>query len=596
MTIARGVLLAGGLLGSLSHASCTAGSSDATVTSSSARSDPPPATAPPLPSASSTASKAKSASADPPAAPGALAPNLISIGEDLVATWMEPGGGKNHRLRTSRRHEASWSAPVTIVDNDRLVASWADVPALAAAGDGALVVSWAESSGADGEAFDAMAARSTDAGASWTRIGRLHADATRAEHGFVTLVPESTGVRAFWLDGRETVRPGGTTQLRTALVTTSVEGEAVVDPSVCDCCQTAGVPTHSGAAVAYRDRTADEVRDIWFARPDGAGWKTIGAVSRDGWTVAGCPVNGPAMAARDGLLAVAWYTYAESAHRVRVAFSSDETATFGAAAEVDRPTSGRAPMGRAAVVIDKRTAIVGWMASEREAASLIVRRVGLDGSVGDEVVVGTSVAGPGAGFPRLARTERDLAVAWTEPGPPSRIRVERLPLASIPAADARTTEEKSPRDRVAVHPAAGEPAPTLAAQTLDGKRVELAQLRGQVVLLNLWATWCEPCRQEIPVLAALHSRDRGRGFTVVGLNVDRAAGGDVVSGFVTRRKIEFPIWRDVDDGMPAILGVTTYPANILVGRDGTIRWRRDGAILERDPELRAAIDEALAAR
>lgn len=550
--------------------------------------------------ASSSASAAPSGMAaspsdlELPAGPGSLAPSLQTVGGDVLATWLERPGGLARRLVLSRLHEGRWSAPVTIAEGEKIVASWADVPRIAPAVDGSMVASWAEATGLEGETYDAIVARSLDGGATWKRVGRLHADTTRAEHGFVTLVPDDGAVRAFWLDGREAGRPGGTTQLRTALVGDTVQGEVVVDAAVCDCCQTAGASTPSGAIVAYRDRTSDEVRDVWFARRDGAAWVSAG-VAKDGWSVAGCPVNGPSMASGEGLLALAWYTYAESTHRVRVAFSRDHGATFGPPVEVDAPEVARSPIGRASVIVDGDTAIVGWMASDREEASVLVRRVSAAGASGPEVRLAKSIAGRDGGFPRLARTPQDLVAAWTEAGPPSRVRAIRLPLRSVPATGSTPRAQVAPT-AVPGPGRVGHTVPDLALRSLDGKAVELSSLRGRVVLVNVWATWCEPCRHELPTLAALHTRHEGKGLTVVGVNVDRDAQQGAVESFVARRKLPFPVWLDADDRVPSALGVTTYPANLLLGRDGKIRWRRDGAIRADDPELGRAIEEALAAR
>ncbi|MBZ0237995.1 MAG: glycoside hydrolase, partial [Deltaproteobacteria bacterium] len=279
------------------------------------RSDPPP---PPAPTPTATSSPARSI--DPPAAPGALAPNLRTAADGVLATWLEPAGERAHRLRFSRWANDAWSAPVTIVEDARIVANWADVPSVAQAGDGALVAHWAEASGGEAYAYDAVVARSTDSGATWKRVGTLHEDGTATEHGFVSLLGEPEGVRAFWLDGRATAK-GGAMTLRTATVAGTIAAGEVVDDRVCDCCGTAAVSTADGPVVAYRDRSDDEIRDIAASRLVAGRWSEPAAVHRDGWQIAGCPVNGPALAARDRRVAIAWYSYAESTHRVRAAFS-----------------------------------------------------------------------------------------------------------------------------------------------------------------------------------------------------------------------------------------------------------------------------------
>lgn len=534
-------------------------------------------------------------SIDPPAAPGALAPNLRASDEGVLATWLEPVAQGGHRLRFSRWADRTWSPPVTIVESARLVANWADVPSVVRGGDGALVAHWAEQTGGDAThatyAYDAVVARSRDGGATWKRLGPLNDDGTATEHGFVSLLAEPGGVRAFWLDGRATASEGGAMTLRTAAVTEGVAASELVDDRVCDCCGTAALATADGALVAYRDRGGDETRDLAVARGSTGRWSSPAPVHRDGWQITGCPVNGPALAGRDGRVAIAWYTYAESTHRVRAAFSDDGGASFAAPIEIDAPTGGRAPLGRVSLALtDDGGAVVGFLASEREDAAVLLRRVRPDGALGAELRISAQLAGRDAGFPRLARAGEALVAMWTEPGEPSRLRAAEVPLTALPLAAPRGAE------RPAAAPprlAAGTLAPALQAVTLDGAPAALTSLRGRVVLVNLWAIWCEPCRQELPVLAALHEERAAKGLSIVAINVDRKRTRQEVADFVARRKLPFAIWLDPEDRAAPALGASTFPFNVLLDREGRVVWSRAGAIRAEDPELRAALDAAL---
>lgn len=537
-------------------------------------------------------------SIDPPSAPGAMAPNLRESSDGVLATWLEPGASDGHRLRFSRWANRAWSAPVTLVESARIVANWADVPSVARDGSGALVAHWAETVGSDkAHAYDAIVARSIDGGATWKRLGALNDDGTATEHGFVSLLGEANGVRAFWLDGRATLTEGGAMTLRTALVGERVAASELVDDRVCDCCGTAAVATADGAVVAYRDRAGDETRDIAVARGGAARWTQPAAVHHDGWQITGCPVNGPALAARGRQVAVAWYTYAESTHRVRVAFSDDGGASFAAPIEVDAPRGGRAPLGRVSLALaDDDSAVVGFLASDREDAAVLLRRVNRDGARSAELSVGTQLAGRDAGFPRLARDGDALVVSWTESGPAPRLRAAEVPLSALPLTGTRLDERQAPSPPSAPSApsvAVGTPAPALQAVGLDGAPTTLSALRGRVVLVNLWAIWCEPCRQELPVLASLHERDAARGLSIVAINVDRKRTRDEIADFVARRKLPFTIWLDPEDRAALAFGATTFPFNVLVDREGRVVWSRAGAIRDEDPELRAALEAAL---
>ncbi len=561
------------------------------VAACSNKADPPPAISAPVAAPATAVDTYVAASIDPPAAPGALAPQLGETVDGVVATWLEPTATDEHRLRFARWQRGAWSAPVTIVAGPKIVANWADVPAVAQSGDGTLVAHWAERSGAEPYAYDAVVARSVDGGATWTRLGPLHDDRTETEHGFVSLVGERDGVRAFWLDGRETAHQGAMS-LRTARVGAAITAGEVVDDRVCDCCSTAAAIASTGAVVAYRDRTADEVRDIRAARRDGERWMSASTVHADGWNVPGCPVNGPAMAARERRVVVAWYTYAESTHRVKLAFSDDAGVTFGAPVEIDGPRGPRAPLGRVGVALDDDgSAIVSWVASEREDAAVLLRRVTAAGAAGGELRIGRTIAGRDGGFPRLARDGDGLVVMWNDGPAAPRLRAVRVPLTALPGVVPGAPPAAAVRPLITT----GVAAPRLELRTLDGAAASLAALRGQVVLLNLWATWCEPCRHELPELATVHRRDSGRGLAIVAINVDRKLAPADIAAFVRRRKLPFAVWRDPDDRASTALGVSTYPVNILVGRDGVVRWRRDGAIGADDAELRRELDAALAA-
>ena len=126
------------------------------------------------------------------------------------------------------------------------------------------------------------------------------------------------------------------------------------------------------------------------------------------------------------------------------------------------------------------------------------------------------------------------------------------------------------RERAAV-------VPSYRVATLDGRIVTADSLRGKVVLVNFWATWCAPCRVEMPLLEAMWERHRDRGFVLLGLSVDRA-GPDVVRYFLSEREITYPIAVVGSDIEDAFGGVRGYPTSILIDRDGTIRHRVVGPI------------------
>jgi peroxiredoxin len=140
--------------------------------------------------------------------------------------------------------------------------------------------------------------------------------------------------------------------------------------------------------------------------------------------------------------------------------------------------------------------------------------------------------------------------------------------------------------------AAGVLSPDVAAKRSDGTAVRLADLRGQVVLLNLWATWCKPCRAEIPALEKLHREFQSQGLAVVGASLDADVGRVEVTGFARKLGATYAIWLDADDAIAAAFHPLGLPATFLVDRTGVIRWRHVGPVKADDPALRDALGQA----
>ena len=135
--------------------------------------------------------------------------------------------------------------------------------------------------------------------------------------------------------------------------------------------------------------------------------------------------------------------------------------------------------------------------------------------------------------------------------------------------------------------------PAYATVSLDGDSVSLAAQRGKVVLLNVWATWCHPCRTEIPELRAIHAKYQAQGLELIGVSVDTDGTDDAIRTFMRDFKMTFPIWRDPDERVSTQFLVVGVPATFLIDREGVLRWRKTGPIAPGDTALIAAIQRAL---
>jgi cytochrome c biogenesis protein CcmG, thiol:disulfide interchange protein DsbE len=138
--------------------------------------------------------------------------------------------------------------------------------------------------------------------------------------------------------------------------------------------------------------------------------------------------------------------------------------------------------------------------------------------------------------------------------------------------------------------AGSEPAPDFVVETMQGDTIRLSELRGQVVLVNFWATWCPPCRIEMPGFQRVWDDYGDRGFVIVGLSVDQGVRSDVVR-WVEQRGLTFPIAFAPGAVTRAYGGGTTLPTSILIDREGRIAHRVQGYYAE--PALRAAVRRLL---
>lgn len=134
-------------------------------------------------------------------------------------------------------------------------------------------------------------------------------------------------------------------------------------------------------------------------------------------------------------------------------------------------------------------------------------------------------------------------------------------------------------------------APLVSLTALDGRSFTLAELRGKVVFLNFWATWCIPCRQEMPALDNLYRTYRDRGFVVLAVNFKESARD--VRSFVDQTGVTFPTVLDPEGAVSRALKVRGLPVSFLVGRDGTLQWKAIGSRDWDGPDGRAYLDELL---
>lgn len=368
-----------------------------------------------------------------PAAPGSGQPFLVPADGGVWMSWTEPAPA-GHRVALSHHDGSDWNPPVTVAEGEAFFVNWADFPSVRPFGD-LLVAHWLQRGEARGYDYGVRLAWSADRGATWSAPWTPHEDGTPTEHGFVSLFERDGAAWAAWLDGRAMTTPVGPMSVRARSLPLAAIGaaaagaadapvppgpETLVDDRACECCQTDAVVAGGVPVLAYRDRAEGEVRDVVVSRLLDSGWTAATPVHSDGWVIGGCPVNGPALAARGESVAVAWFTAPENRARVNVAFSSDGAVTFGSPVRVDE---GR-PAGRVDVaMLDDGAALVTWLERGATGTRIMGRSAEPGGGTGDAVPLADTNESRASGFPRIARLGPDrLMVAWTDPAGRGRVR------------------------------------------------------------------------------------------------------------------------------------------------------------------------------
>jgi peroxiredoxin len=148
----------------------------------------------------------------------------------------------------------------------------------------------------------------------------------------------------------------------------------------------------------------------------------------------------------------------------------------------------------------------------------------------------------------------------------------------------------SPHAEAATPPAV---APDFTLHAADGRNVRLEELRGQVVLVNFWATWCGPCRAEMPHLDELYKKYGKSGFVLLGVNID----DNPATALATARKlgVSFPILLDTDKKVSKLYDLTDMPSTVVIDRDGRVRYQhrgyREGTESDYDQQIRGLLKE-----
>lgn len=337
-------------------------------------------------------------------------------------SWVERGSGESmFKLMYSKLNDNNWAIPSEISRSDSWFVNWADYPSIIAYSGDAIAAHTLQKIPGNTYSYNVNIILNENSD-KWGDPFVLHNDSTATEHGFVSMVPIGKNkFWAAWLDGRRTedrsdkeyFNLNKAMTLRAAFIDSSgtIGNRSLIDDSVCDCCQTSMVMTDKGPFIAYRNRTGDEIRDIYYSRYEGGSWTEPAPVFNDEWKIGACPVNGPKVAAKDSLVAVAWYTGAGEKSTVKTAVSNDYGKTFGVPIIINREgTSGRVDIE----ITDQNTIFVSDINKDKDTYYLTAHKVNLEERSVTSHRISELSGSRRSGFPQMELVEEKLIFAWTD--------------------------------------------------------------------------------------------------------------------------------------------------------------------------------------
>jgi hypothetical protein len=344
---------------------------------------------------------------------------------EIYLSWVSQDA-EQATLAFARLTSEGWDAAKVISEGRDWFVNWADFPVLSVDSSG-MVAHWLQMSATGTYDYEIRARFYAQDKATWTEARTIHTDGISAEHGFVSMLPLNDGTTLIsWLDGRETVHsePPGAMTLRAGIFDKSGANvsEWELDHRVCDCCQTSSAMTENGPIIVYRDRSQQEVRDIYATRLVDGAWTLPQAIYNDNWQIAGCPVNGPSVAAMNKRVAVAWFNAKDDVPKIQLVLSTDSGLSFSEPIVVESPnTNGRIDT----TILDSGNIIVSWMDTAGE-AKIMLSRYDINGELLSTTEVAGSSPSRRSGFPIIEAVGNSVYVTWTDIDATPQVKVARI--------------------------------------------------------------------------------------------------------------------------------------------------------------------------
>lgn len=356
---------------------------------------------------------------DNPASENSSYPFLYADGNTLYMSWIT-STGQDHSLQYARYDNQEWSSPHTIAQDSSWFVNWADFPSIIANSGGPVAAHWLNKIPGGPYAYNVNISMASSAD-QWSSSITPHQDGTATEHGFASMIPwDDNTILVVWLDGRRTADRTESEYydidkamtLRGALLSTDgeIKEKFLIDDSVCDCCQTSLIKTSGGAVVAYRNRTDDEIRDIYLSRFDGNEWSQPDIVHEDGWKIGACPVNGPKLASVDSTVLVAWHSGASDKPSAKAAISADSGVNFSDPIVFNKNES----LGRVDAALKNEKAFVSWLEKDGDKANFQLASFAPSDTSFSTLNIDRINSSRQTGFPQMEIVGDKIIFAWTD--------------------------------------------------------------------------------------------------------------------------------------------------------------------------------------
>ena len=344
-------------------------------------------------------------------------PNLVSSNGALSLSWISSKNKNKASLHFSQFKKGKWIKPQKIANGSDWFVNWADFPAHAINED-LIITSYLKKSDSGTYTYDVILNLQKLSGEKIKKDFLLNTDGVKAEHGFVSIIPNNNkGFFITWLDGRNTVEKKldghhKPMTIRFAEITNTGEviNESELDEAACDCCQTSIAMTNNGPIVVYRDRSENEVRDIYTIRNINGVWEEPNPLHNDGWIINGCPVNGPKVAVNSTNLAIAWFTVFNDNPIVNVSFSKTNGDSFGTPFKLnDLDAIGRVDVA----FLNNEEVIVSYMEVDDIGTYLRIKKVSVTGEISKPITISKIDGGRNTGVPQLEIINNEIFIVWT---------------------------------------------------------------------------------------------------------------------------------------------------------------------------------------